>query len=279
MAVYGMIIDIDKCNGCYNCFLACKDEFQGNDYLPLSLSQPSSGKSWMGIIERERGTCPKVKVDYIPLPCLQCDEATCVKAATNGEVYRRPDGIVIIDPEKSKGRKDILSTCPHRVIQWNEEKNVPQKCTFCAHLLDQGWKEPRCVEACPSGALVFGDLDDPESDISRLITSGKMEEFHPEYGLEPKVRYMDLPKRFIAGEVLLKDRLDQCAERITIVLRDESSEQISETDCFGDFEFEGLEANRFYTVYIEHEGYEKREFSLQPGRDVNLGEIIMEPKV
>ena len=123
MARYGMIIDIDKCNGCYNCFLACKDEFEGNDYAPFSLSQPSSGKSWMGIMEKERGVFPKVKLDYIPLPCLQCSEATCVNAAVNGEVYRRPDGIVIIDPEKSKGQKDIQFNCPHRVIQWNEEKN------------------------------------------------------------------------------------------------------------------------------------------------------------
>ena len=66
MARYGMIIDIDKCNGCYSCFLACRDEYEGNDYVPFSLSQPSNGKPWMRIIEREMGFCPKVKVDYIP---------------------------------------------------------------------------------------------------------------------------------------------------------------------------------------------------------------------
>lgn len=277
MARYGMIIDIDKCNGCYSCFLACKDEFEGNDYLPYSLSQPSSGKSWMGITEMERGTCPKVKVDYVPLPCLQCGEAACVRAATNGEVYRRPDGIVIIDPEKSKGRRDILSTCPHRVIHWNEEKNVPQKCTFCAHLLDQGWKEPRCVEACPSGALVFGDLDDPESDISRLIASGKTEDFHPEYGLAPNVRYMGLPKRFIAGEILLKDRQDHCAEGVTVVLKGENSEQTCRTDFFGDFEFRGLESNWTYTIHVDHKGYQKKELSVKSSKDLNLGEIVLEP--
>lgn len=272
-----MVINIDKCNGCYNCFLACRDEFEGNDYLPISSSQPSSGKSWMQVSERERGSFPKVKVDYIPLPCLHCGEAPCVNAATDGEVYRRQDGIVLIDPEKSAGKKEILSTCPQRVIYWNEEKNIPQKCTFCAHLLDQGWKEPRCVEACPSGALLFGDLEDPDSDIARQIKSGNTEEFHPEYGLKPNVRYVDLPKRFIAGEILLKDLQDQCAEGITVVLNEGSNEQTCKTNCFGDFEFEGLEANRSYTLYVEHEGYEKWELSVKPSKDLNLGEILLEP--
>jgi len=112
----------------------------------------------MKIIEKERGATPKVKVDYTPVPCMQCTDAPCVKKSSNGSVYRRHDGIVMIDPKKSIGDRDILLNCPHRLIYWNEEKNIPQKCTFCAHLLDNGWKEPRCVESCPSGALVFGDL-------------------------------------------------------------------------------------------------------------------------
>ena len=193
MARYGMLINIDKCNGCYNCFLACKDEFAGNDYLPISAAQPGEGKSWMRVTEKERGSVPKVKVDYIPLPCLHCADAPCVNKSTDKSVYRRPDGIVLIDPEKAKGKKEILASCPHRVIYWNEEKSLPQKCTFCAHLLDMGWKEPRCVEACPDEALVFGDLDDPASEISRLIAASKTEELNPGFALKPSVRYIDLP--------------------------------------------------------------------------------------
>ncbi len=271
-----MVIDIDKCNGCYNCFLACKDEFEGNDYPPFSLSQPPTGKSWMRISERERGSFPKLKVDYIPLPCLQCNEAPCVKAVSDGAVYRRPDGIILIDPEKSKGQKDIVSSCPHRVIQWNEEKGIPQKCTFCAHLLDQGWKEPRCVEACPSGALLFGDLDDPDSEISTLIKSGHTEEFHPEYGLKPNVVYIDLPKRFIAGEILLKDRQDECTGGVKVTLSNGSGKQSRETDFLGNFEFEGLKSNRSYTVLVEHEGYIPKELKVETDADLNLGEIILE---
>lgn len=276
MARYGMVINIDKCNGCYNCFLACRDEFEGNDYLPFSVSQPSTGKSWIHISERERGVCPKVKVDYIPLPCLHCSEAPCVKASAKGEVYRRPDGIVLIDPIKSIGHKEIMSTCPHRVIQWNEERNVPQKCTFCIHLLEQGWKEPRCVEACPSGSLLFGDLDEPDNEIFRLIKSSCIEELHPEYGLKPNVVFIDLPKRFIAGEILLQDRQDDCAEGVKVTLSDGIHNQSCNTDFLGGFEFDGLKSNQSYNILVEREGYIRKEMKLITDRDIFLGEILLE---
>ena len=102
----------------------------------------------MRIIERERGSYPKVKTVYIKVPCMHCDDAPCV-AQHPDKVYKRPDGIVIIDPVKAKGAKEILDSCPYRVIFWNEETDLPQKCTLCAHLLDQGWDEPRCVEDMP----------------------------------------------------------------------------------------------------------------------------------
>ena len=205
MARYGMIIDVDRCTGCYSCFLACKDEFSDNDYSPLSVSQPEAGPAWIKVNENERGTYPKVKVSYVPLPCTQCEDAPCMTAATNGAVYRRDDGIVIIDPDKAQGQRDIVTSCPHRVISWNEERNVAQKCTFCAHLLDDGSRTTRCAEACPVDAIVFGDLDDADSDVSRRRAEVKTEELHPEYSLQPLVTYVGLPKRFIAGEVIFAD--------------------------------------------------------------------------
>ena len=277
MARYGMVIDIDRCNGCYNCFLACKYEFSGNNYPPFSAPQPNKGKSWMRLTEKERGTCPKVKVDYIPLPCLQCADAPCVNKAVDGEVYRRPDGIVLIDPEKSKGKREIVSSCPHRVITWNEEKNIPQKCTFCAHLLDQGWKEPRCVEACPTGALLFGDLDDPESEISRAVKSPGIEELNPEYGLKSNVLYRNLPKRFIAGEVLLADQREACADGIRVTLKNRAGKQVCKTDFLGDFEFDGLPPNQTYQIVIEHEGYSRQSIEVKTDSNVNLGEIMLNP--
>lgn len=276
MARYGMVIDIKKCNGCYSCLLACKDEFEENDYPPYSVAQPTGGKSWMKVREIERGTCPKVKVDYVPLPCLHCGEAPCVETSSDGAVYRRPDGIVLIDPEKSKGQREILSTCPYRAIQWNEEKGIPQKCTLCVHLLEQGWKEPRCVEACPSGALLFGDLDDPASEISRLIQSSPVEEYRPEYGLKPSVVYRCLPKRFIAGEVILKDRPEECAEGVKVTLSDGTQERSCKTDFLGDFEFDELASNREYRILVEYEGYRPKKMTVKTQVDVHLGEIVLE---
>jgi Fe-S-cluster-containing dehydrogenase component len=269
-----MIIDLDKCSGCYNCFLACRDEHYGNDFLPIALAQPFQGHFWMQMIERERGKYPKVKVSFIPIPCMHCDDPPCAKASVNGAVYKRPDGIVIIDPEKSVGQKEILSSCPHRVIFWNEEKNIPQKCTLCAHLLDQGWKEPRCVEACPTGALLFGDLNDLKSEISKLWNSESVEFLHPEFELKPRVKYIGVPRRFIAGMVFFKDQ-DECAENVKVTLTNRGKKKIVRTNNFGDFEFEGLEEGGEFTVKIEHPGYIPQSFKVKTKVDVYLGEILL----
>ncbi len=276
MARYGMMIDIDKCTGCYSCFLACKDEFCGNSYSGYSASQPAKGHYWMKLVAVERGTYPKVKLDYIPTPCQQCENGSCIAGGTEGSVYRRDDGIVMIDPEKAKGQRDIVSSCPYRVIYWNEEENVAQKCNFCAHLLDQGWKEPRCVETCPTGAILFGDLDDPDSEISKKLTAEKAETLRPEFGMNTSVSYTGLPKRFIAGEVVFSDKRDECAEKVKVTLVDGSNELTVMTDHFGDFEFEGLDANRPLTIKLESDGYAPKEIKVKTAKDINLGEIVME---
>lgn len=278
MTQYGMIIDLGKCNGCYNCFIACKDEYCGNDHPPYSLSQPLTGQFWMRMIEKERGAFPKVKVSYIPVPCMHCEDAKCIEMSESGEVYRRPDGIVIIDLEKAAGKKEIVNTCPYRVIYWNEEKNIPQKCTLCAHLLDKGWKEPRCVEACPTGALSFGDFEDPDSSVSKLRASEKPEVLHPEYGLQEKVLYIDLPRRFIAGTVILADIDDEYAKNASVTVKGEDMEKTVKTNSFGDFEIEGIEAEKEYTVTIEYAGYIPETIIAQTKTDVYMGEITLDPE-
>lgn len=278
MTRYGIVVDVTKCNGCYNCFLACKDEHCGNEYPGYAASQPMTGHFWMKIQEKERGKYPKVKVAYTAIPCMHCDNASCVRIAQDGAIYKREDGIVIIDPEKARGQKELLSTCPYRVIYWNEEKQLPQKCTMCAHLLDRGWKEPRCVEACPTGALVFGDLDDPNSEIAKKIASGETEPLHPEYGLNEKVRYIGLPKRFVAGSVVFGD-IDECAEGVKVTLTGEGEKKTTFTNNYGDFEFEGLPADKRYTVKVEEEGYKSQEFEVKTNIDVYLGDIILTKNV
>jgi NAD-dependent dihydropyrimidine dehydrogenase PreA subunit len=205
---------------------------------------------------------------------MHCDDAPCIKAAQNGAVYRRPDGIVIIDPVKSKGQKQIVTSCPYRVIYWNEEKDIPQKCSLCAHLLDEGWKEPRCVELCPTGALVFGDLDDPESEAAKLVASGNTEALHPEYDTRTKVTYIGLPKKFVAGTVVYGDK-DECADGVTVTLSGNGEKKTAETNFFGDFEFDGLPDNVDYKVNVKAPGYEEQDLEAKTKVDVYLGEVML----
>ena len=266
-----ILVDIARCNGCFNCQIACKDEHVDNDWSPYAKPQPDTGQFWTRVQEVERGQVPKVKVAYVSIPCQQCqDEPSCMKAAQGGAMYRRDDGIIIIDPEKSQGQKQIVESCPYEVIFWNEELGIPQKCTFCAHLLDQGWKEPRCVEACPTDALVFGEYD----EFKDVITEQKFEVMNPEFGLKPNVYYRGLPKRFVAGAVIFGDN-DECAENVSVTLIGQGAEQTVKTNNYGDFEFEGLEPEQEFSVKIEHPGYAPKVFDVQTKKDVYLGDIIL----
>jgi len=269
-----MVIDIARCNGCYCCFAACKDEYWDNDYPPYSAAQPRHGQFWMDLVKKERGTHPCVKVAYIPVLCMHCDDAPCVKAARDGAVYKRPDGIVIIDPQKAIGQRQIVDACPYGVIFWNEEKKLPQMCTFCVHRLEEGGI-PRCVQVCPSEALVFGDLDDPKSEISKVVASGKTEVLNPEHKARPRVYYMNLPKTFIAGSVLYGD-VDECAEGVTVTLIDQSTGKSAKatTNNFGDFEFDGLNPGK-YSVKIEGAGYAPKTIDVDLKTDNYLGAIAL----
>jgi Fe-S-cluster-containing dehydrogenase component len=273
MPRYGMVMDVTRCNGCYNCFLACKDEHCEAEHLPHAAAQPMTGQAWMRLAETERGQFPKVKVDYTAIPCMHCDEAPCLTA--DGAVYKRDDGIVLIDPVKAAGQKSIVAGCPYRVIFWNEAEQVPQKCTFCAHLLDAGYKEPRCVEACPTRALVFGDLDDPASNVAKALAASEAEALRPEFGLGEKVQYIGLPRAFVAGAVVFGD-WDECAEGVTVALTRDGKTVTTQTDAFGDFEFEGLPANSACTIEISVTGYENWQREVRTTTSLSLGDIVLE---
>ena len=277
MARKSILIDVNRCTGCYNCFLACRDEHFGNEYLPYSAAQPLNGQFWMRINEIERGKFPRPKLDYIPNACMHCEDAPCITAATGNAVYKRDDGIVVIDPEKAKGQKDIVNACPYRAIYWNEELQLPQKCTMCVHRLEEGAKEPRCVESCPAGAMYFGDLDDQNSEISKVAAASETEAFHPEYGTKPSVQYIGIPKRFVAGEVVLEDQKGECASGVKITLEGEGVKRQVNSDEYGDFEFEGLEKNTSYKITVEKEGYSIHSSEFITRTDVNLGEIVISP--
>ncbi len=276
MSRYGILIDCDKCIGCYNCFLTCQDEFCGNAYPGYAVAAPMSGQNWIRVLDKERGQYPKVKVAYMPKTCMHCEKPKCMEAAQNNAVYKRPDGIVMIDPQKAKGQKQLLTACPYRVIEWNEEEQVPQKCILCAHLLDKGEKEPRCVEVCPTQALIFGDLDDPQSEISKKLKQVPVEALHPEFKMGEKVLYHGLPKRFVSGTVVLKDK-NECAVNLKVELSGRGFSKTTTTNGFGDFEFEGLEANKTYSLKIAQSGYKEKKLKIETFADVHIGEIYLNP--
>ena len=107
-----MIIDLSICNGCHNCQIACKDEHVGNDWTPIAKPQPDTGQFWNKVVNLERGTVPKVQVTYHHSICQHCEDAPCISACNVNAIYRREDGIVIIDPEKCRGNQLCMEACP-----------------------------------------------------------------------------------------------------------------------------------------------------------------------
>ena len=274
---FAILVDSARCTGCYNCFLACKDEHCDQAVPGYAEAQPMTGQFWMNVVEKERGTFPKVKLSCYPVSCMHCRNAPCIKASKDSAVYRREDGIVIIDPVKAVGQKQIVDACPYRVIYWNEEKQLPQKCTMCAHLLDQGWAKPRCVEMCPTGALSFTTMEDLETGNFEdwHPGDGKPQPLHPEYECAERVLYLNVPKKFVAGTVVFADT-DECANGVKVTLEGDGVSRSAVTNGFGDFWFEGLETKMNLVLEVEAESYKKISKEIVIYNDVNTGELFLE---
>lgn len=276
MKKWHLIVDVEKCEDCNNCFLACKDEHVDNDWPGYTLVQPLHGQRWINIMRKERGQYPLIDVAYRPTPCMQCNDAPCIKAS-KGAITKRPDGVVLIDPQKAKGQKQLVKTCPYGAIWWNEEKDVPQKCTLCAHLLDNGWKHPRCVQACPTSALRIERVGDDQ--LNQIVEVEKLTVLNPEFNTNPNVYYKNLyrfDKCFIAGSVELEmDGIVDCAEgvKVTLLRGQEAIAQV-ETDRFGDFKIDHLAENSGrYRICLDLKGYETIELEVDLRTSVNIGII------
>ena len=221
-----------------------------------------------------RGTVPKVKVAYRPHLCMHCDNAPCIEScAVPGALYQRDDGLVIIDPVKCTGCKNCVDACPYDVIFFNEGLNLAQKCTGCAHLLDDGWTEPRCADACPTLAIKMMD----EDEAQELIAAAEVWKPERKDELKPRVYYLNLPKKFIAGT--LYEPVEEeviIGAACTLTASAGGAARTEQTDSYGDFWFEGLE-DGVYDLRITHGDLAKDFAGLDTTeRDINLGDIPLE---
>lgn len=265
-----LIVDLNRCNGCYNCQLACKDEHCDNDWAPIAIAQPQTGQFWCRVEEEERGRVPVVRVAYAPVFCGHCDACPLIELAPEA-VYRREDGLVVIDPEKAQGRRDLVEACPLGMVYFNDDAQVAQKCTGCAHLLDGGWSQPRCVDACATDALRWGDIE----NFSDEIATGDADERLKDLGSH--VFYLNRPKRWIAGTVANRSE-NEVVVGAPVTVLDADGEVVAqvETDEFGDFRYCECE-KASYRVRIEAPGYDAIELDADcADRDVVLDDVFVD---
>jgi len=244
MSKWNLIVDVERCDNCRLCFLAVKDEYIGNDFPGVSAAQPVLGHNWLDIKRKERGTYPIVQARFLPVMCNHCDEAPCIKAARDGAVRKREDGIVIIDPEKSKGQKQIVASCPYGAISWNDELQIPQAWPFDAHLLDEGWTRTRGEQACPT--QVFRTIKVDDAEMQRIRAEEGLEVLEPELGTKPRVYYKNLhmiTKCFVGATVVQHVKgVEECAAGVEVVLEKDGREVgRATTDTFGEFVIDKLE--------------------------------------
>ncbi|MFP3553391.1 4Fe-4S dicluster domain-containing protein [Paraburkholderia sp. SIMBA_049] len=275
MSKWNLVIKVGQCENCQNCVIAARDEHVGNDFPGYSAPASASAESPVRILRRVQGDSHMVETTYLPVMCNHCDEAPCMRVGGDA-VRKRADGIVIIDPDKARGRKDIVKSCPYKAIVWNEELQLPQTWIFDAHLLDQGWPQPRCEQACPTGVFETVKLDD--AAMAEKARREGLRGLRSNLGTKPRVWYGGLERWetcFIGGSVSAEvEGVVECVGDAAVALYS-GNQKIAETvsDAFGDFRFGRLEkGSGVYRIAIRHAlGNASRECEL--GESVYLGDI------
>ena len=197
---YGMVLDLQRCTGCNACTVACRAE-QGTP----------AGVHFHKVMKYEAGKYPNAKMKFLPMPCMHCQDPPCQKVCPTGATFMDDSGLVLIDQTKCIGCRACMVACPYesrqflweiknyylgslptpyeKIKQKGFEKGTVVKCTFCVHRLGED-RLPACVETCPSVARTFGDLDDPESEVSKLIVLHRGMPFRAELETQPSVYYI-----------------------------------------------------------------------------------------
>ena len=179
MPTFGFLIDNRKCIGCHACTVACKSEHQ----VPLGVD-----RTWVKYVEK--GTFPHNRRLFTVMRCNHCDRAPCVSICPVTCLYRRDDGVVDFNPQRCIGCKACMQACPYDALHIEPDSQTAAKCNFCTHRLEAGL-QPSCVVVCPEQAIVSGDLDDPDSELSRLVKRNPVQVRKPEKGTRPKLFYIE----------------------------------------------------------------------------------------
>lgn len=200
----GLVIDLDTCVGCQACVTNCKEWNTGGHMAPLTDTNPYGAEAdgvWFNRVHSYEVTTPEGNSQslHFPRSCLHCDDAACVTVCPTGASYKRTsDGIVLVDEDKCIGCKLCSWACPYGAREYDVFEGVMKKCTLCVDRiynenLDEEDRVPACVLTCPTGARHYGDLGDPQSDVSRLVRKRNGQDLMPEMGYRPTNKY--LPQR------------------------------------------------------------------------------------
>lgn len=223
MARWGMVIDLDRCNGCQACEIACREENNVAVGGPVA-SDANRTISWMKVVVHVEGEWPDVRTKYFPRPCMHCDRPPCTAVCPVGATSIDDEGIVSQIYPRCIGCRYCANACPYTAKSFNWSRpsypgptsgmmnpdvstrpvGVIEKCTFCHHRLqrarDQARAEgrtlreddyvPACAECCPTRAIIFGDLSNPEHEVSRLVHDPRAFRLLESLGTHPKVHYL-----------------------------------------------------------------------------------------
>jgi len=178
MPNYGFAIDLRKCIGCHACTIACKAEHD----IPIGVN-----RCWVKTVEK--GTFPDTRRFFFPVLCNQCDEAPCAKICPTNALFKRPDGIVDLHGDSCIGCRACMVACPYDQLFIDPNTHTAEKCNFCANRVENKLL-PACVVVCPTECRIFGDLDDPASEVARIVQREAFTVRKPEKGTGPKIFYL-----------------------------------------------------------------------------------------
>lgn len=277
MDKWTLLFDVKRCTNCNNCRLATQDEHVGNSFPGYSAEMPREGHPWIDIHKNERGQGDMIDVAYLAVMCQHCENPPCAAGAPSGAVRKRADGIVVIDPDRSRGCRDMVAACPYGAIHWNEAEQIPQHWYFDAHLLDQGWIAPRAAHACPTGAMRALKMSDHDYDT--LLKTEGASELRPDLNSHPRVLYQNLKRftsAFVGGTIIeAVGGVEECKSGILVrLLKDDVLIGEAESDAFGDFKIDNLDTGPAkLTLCVGNDPNMTREFILD--HSLYLGPIYL----